>query len=307
MSSFKLIDRNGCPLCSSTEASVHHAFSIPVLRCSSCSFLYAGETLAEDALNEYYADFAGDRQKHGQLVNATVNEVAVRKLMKGRPFESMLDVGTGYGFLLERLRNSMNIDVAGVELSQAEASYARENLDIDVRQCLLASAGFEKESFDLVACFETIEHIPDPISFVRELGEYVKPGKFLLINTDNFESWVVRTLGTRFPKWIPHTHISDFSPQSLTQCVKAAGGFEIVDGISYSNWEMVAKALVSKVLKKDVAAEDAFDLESTLKNEMKGGYKLFQLRRLVNRIWFSVAHKNNLDGSLMFLLARKTP
>ena len=285
---------------------MHQAFrEIPVLRCNDCTFLYASRILSDEVMRGYYDGFAGERQKCGQIVNSTVNVIAVEKLLRGREYGSFLDVGTGYGFLLDLLRKRRQLETAGVELSQQEASFARESLQLDVRQSMLDKAGFEPESFDVVGSFETIEHVPRPVEFVQQLGDYVRPGKYLLINTDNFESWAVRELGPEFPKWIPHTHISDFAPKTLTECINQDGRFKIVDTLSYTNWELLVKAWRSKLSSESLAAQDAFDLESTLSQEMQGGYRLYNLRKALNGLWFRLTHRRDLNAGLMFVLAQK--
>ena len=77
-------------------------------------------------------------------------------------------------------------------------------------RCELALRALEgrrpnRGAFDLVSAFEVLEHALNPAAFLAELSDYVAPGGYLVIGTDNFESGVVRALGPGFPKWIPHT------------------------------------------------------------------------------------------------------
>lgn len=45
----------------------------------------------------------------------------------------------------------------------------------------ISSIPVEDESFDVAICTEVIEHVPDPISAVKEMGRLLKPGGLLLL------------------------------------------------------------------------------------------------------------------------------
>jgi 2-polyprenyl-3-methyl-5-hydroxy-6-metoxy-1,4-benzoquinol methylase len=44
---------------------------------------------------------------------------------------------------------------------------------------------FENSSFDVILCYETIEHMPCPEDFVAELARLIKPGGLLVLTTPN--------------------------------------------------------------------------------------------------------------------------
>ena len=50
---------------------------------------------------------------------------------------------------------------------------------------LEGSFPFADESFDLVLCFETVEHFPDPGRIIAELGRLTRPGGLLVVTTPN--------------------------------------------------------------------------------------------------------------------------
>lgn len=302
----RLHDRPHCPLCESSTARVHVAFpDIPVHRCDDCGFIYSGRTLGPDSLDAYYrSGFGSDRQLQGQKVNAGVNLAVLSRLVDLAGVRRFLDVGTGYGFLLQALEDSYGIRGKGVELSDQEATYARETLGVDVEPCLLSEADLPHESFDLVASFEVIEHVPDPKSFLAELAAYVRPGGSLLVMTDNFESWACESLGPAFPKWIPHAHVSHFAPATLERCIEITQGLRVASVISYTPWELVARVIASTG-RRAPTPENSFDLEATLRTEMGGTYRFYALRRAINRLWVRATHRRDARGALMYFLARK--
>lgn len=81
---------------------------------------------------------------------------------------NLLDTGCGYGFFLLEMQ-SMCSSVTGIELSANEATYARQELGLNVHQGTLEEAGFPDSCFDNVTMWEVIEHLPDPLSYFHEI------------------------------------------------------------------------------------------------------------------------------------------
>jgi 2-polyprenyl-3-methyl-5-hydroxy-6-metoxy-1,4-benzoquinol methylase len=261
-----------------------------------------------DELHRYYSeDFGSHRHMQGQIVNATVNTWAFERMLKssGGTVRNLLDVGTGYGFFLKAVHQRLDIDVTGVELSRTEANYGNTELGLDIRNVMLSEAEVTMNHFDMVTAFEVIEHIADPRGFVAELAKYVKPGGYMLIMTDNFESKVARGLGAGFPKWIPHSHISHFAPSTLERVV-ADAGLVIIHRMSYTPWELVLRNFRNRLLCTKKNPSSAFNFSVVLQTEMKGTFPLFRLRLALNKILAQMRTVDSLDGALMYVLARKS-
>jgi SAM-dependent methyltransferase len=300
-------ERTQCPLCDSTERTVHRAFrDIPVVRCSRCGFLYSSRIMNAESMQQYYReDFGSLRHLQGQIVNARTNGIALARLLDLKKVQSWLDIGTGYGFLLKWLKENWGIAAEGVELSTQEGKYAREELGLEVRVKLLSEADLARSSFDVVSCFEVIEHIANPRAFLKELAEYVQPGGSLIVMTDNFESRAARKLKGGFPKWIPHTHISHFGPESLRDCIKGIPGFELEKEASYTPWDLVGREFAS-VVRPPPPDEQAYNVRTSLLTEMDRDYRLYRLRYFLNPLWARIDLRQSLaSGALMYALARK--
>jgi 2-polyprenyl-3-methyl-5-hydroxy-6-metoxy-1,4-benzoquinol methylase len=299
-------ERTKCALCGSAKSTVHRNFrEIPVLRCTECGFLYSGRVMDAEATRAYYQDnFGSKRHFEGQRVNARTNAAALKRLLDFGKVRSWLDVGTGYGFLLEWLQRAHGIAGEGVELSLQEAEHARGRLGLKIHDSL-SGVGVPRARFDVVSCFEVIEHISEPVPFLQALAEYVRPGGALIVMTDNFESRVARKLKGSFPKWIPHSHVSHFGPESLRACLAQVPGLEIEKEASYTPWDLVGREWVSAV-RAPTPDDRAFDVHEALSTEMRRNYKLFRLRYYISPFWTRWDLRPSLDGgALMYALARK--
>ena len=77
-------------------------------------------------------------------------------------------------------------------------------------------------SLSLVTCFQTIEHVPDPLVLVRDAVALLKPGGVLALVCHDRRAAVNRLLGLRSPI-VDVEHQQLFSPESVTRLLAAAG------------------------------------------------------------------------------------
>jgi 2-polyprenyl-3-methyl-5-hydroxy-6-metoxy-1,4-benzoquinol methylase len=304
-----LVDRTQCPICGSHAHGVHVDFDeIPVVKCSDCEFMWSSKVLAEQEQRAYYEhSFGSLRHMQGQIVNARVNSWVTAKLTNLRDIKTVLDVGTGYGFFLNELRRRFGFEVTGVELSRQEATFAKTSLGLNVVNLPLAESGLEVGGYDLVTSFEVIEHVSHPVDFIQEMAAFVKPNGYLLIMTDNFDSRMAKVLGAAFPKWIPHSHISHFSPATLKNAAQYGQTLALVNSMSYTPWEVLLRASYYRFRGIKKRPSEAFNLTAELETEMVRSYKLFWLRRNINRLWAQLSLRRRMDGDLMYCLFKKCP
>lgn len=110
-----------------------------------------------------------------------------------RKNDRVLDLACGYGYGSYLVyQNSKARTVLGMDLSQACIRYASElykgeNLSYKVgnAQCL---ESIKDESIDFILSFETIEHLPSPNLYLKELFRVLSPGGRLFISAPN--QWV---------------------------------------------------------------------------------------------------------------------
>jgi len=139
---------------------------------------------------------------------------------KGR----LMDVGTGFGFFLSEMKKR-GWEVTGVEISQRGLNYARDRLAVNVYPGPLEKAGLPEEHFDAVTAFYVVEHLPDPITFLKECHRILKPGGLLLLrypHTTPIKN-LLRLLGIENRLYDLPAHLSDFSPETLQRLLERAG------------------------------------------------------------------------------------
>lgn len=113
-------------------------------------------------------------------------ESAMLQLIGDKPFQNMLDLGTGTGRLLELFAPLYNRAV-GVDASRDMLAIARSNLDsaglsrVQVRQGDIFVLPTPAQNFDLVTLHQVLHFLDDPAAAIREAARSLAPSGRLLI------------------------------------------------------------------------------------------------------------------------------
>jgi ArsR family transcriptional regulator len=113
-------------------------------------------------------------------------EAALLTLIGKRPFQSMLDLGTGTGRLLELFAPLYRRGV-GIDLSREMLAVARANLDragvphAQVRQGDIFAPPVERDSFDLITMHQVLHYLDEPGAAIREAARLLRPSGRLVI------------------------------------------------------------------------------------------------------------------------------
>ena len=99
-----------------------------------------------------------------------------------RGLGGVLEVGCGPGHFLDRL-STVTDDVAGVEFNASALNVARARGHKVVES--LGALDRAKGSFDAVFSFHVLEHVRDPLEFLREISSWVKPGGMVCVSLPN--------------------------------------------------------------------------------------------------------------------------
>jgi SAM-dependent methyltransferase len=144
-------------------------------------------------------------------------------LVKKRP--AILDVGCATGALLETLRNR-GWETTGVEICIPAQAYARQVRNLDVHALPLEADQFPNHTFDVVLASHLIEHLNDPLGFVKEVHRILVPGGCFLLTTPNIGGFQARLFKNRWRSAI-FDHLFLFSIKTLSQLLRSSG-FEVV-------------------------------------------------------------------------------
>jgi 2-polyprenyl-3-methyl-5-hydroxy-6-metoxy-1,4-benzoquinol methylase len=224
-----------CPLCKHPVSELFDQREFrghPVINriCTSCGFVYQSPRMTQAELDAFYADEyrqlyqgqEGPNPKDLATQKARANHLSTfftehgtRNTHHGTRNTEHLDIGCSAGIFLRHFQKILGTHPTGIEPGKAYREYAQS-------QGLTVYASLEElpagKRFDLISLMHVIEHLPDPVGYLRNLRENViAPDGWLLLETPNLYAH----------DCFETAHLTAFSPHTFRQVVEMAG-FRVV-------------------------------------------------------------------------------
>lgn len=132
----------------------------------------------------------------------------LRDIRKVRRTGTLLDIGCGKGFFMEvasrHFANLVGVDVSEYALKFCKKAFPATSLcRADATQL-----PFRKDSFDVITCFDVLEHLRDPQTAVSDLGRVLRENGTLAVMTPNPDSLGRTIKGVRWFGFRDETHIA---------------------------------------------------------------------------------------------------
>ena len=224
-----------CPICGQSAAFVWlkapdrlhgRQEKYTLVRCPGCSLVWLSHPPAPDEMHLHYTE-AYDR-----LISAAGQNSPGRwgfrleAVAQYKQSGALLDLGCSSGSFLQSLRSD-SWELFGIEMSADSARCAEASSGAKVFVGEILDASFPPESFDVITCFDVLEHLSEPRRVMARVGEWLKPGGLFYVlvpNVDSAEARVFRSYwhGLELPR-----HLFHYSPASLKFLAQSAGLHEV--------------------------------------------------------------------------------
>lgn len=235
--------------------------------CNNCAFVYRSPVLEQHEYEKLYENYDTDifsgitpDEYFDKIISLPIGVSENREkaewlkdiLNRRNSNEalSVLDVGCGGGTLLYILREELSIqDACGVELNKVYADLAQRRVEADIRNESYKSRIF-KHQFDLVINTKVLEHILDPLPFIREMSKDLVSGGLLFIEVPHIHDMYNFPLNDeRFT--IPHIYF--FSESTLSALLEKAGFSVIASRVFDASRKRSYLQIVAKKIKESKA------------------------------------------------------
>ena len=186
-----LVHDNPCPVCTAPSARiVRLRAGYTAQRCSGCRTVFAAPMPSDTDLVDFYSGWMfalppaplADRWRTHTFEGAG-RVLAAAGELRGAPIARALDFGGGLGFFAAGLaRHGVTVDL--FDLSAPAREHARTAFTpITVHQT--PQEALAAGPFDLILVNQVIEHVRDPVDFMRTIRPALAPDGLVIVTTPN--------------------------------------------------------------------------------------------------------------------------
>lgn len=233
MAAYAELEYPACPLCRTDQREVRYAEfgAHKIVRCRNCEVHYLYPRLTEGAMRRTYAEddyFEGGNSGYSDTSYA-LQERALRstfkRLMRNMQERNLtggalLEVGCGYGYLLEEAKEFFSLRI-GTEFSRQGVQLASTRAD------KVYEGGVEQLpaslKFDCVLATHVIEHVYEPLEFVRRLADHTKPCGKIVLAAPDMGGLLRKLMGRRWPSFKIPEHVLYFDATTLSSLMRQGG------------------------------------------------------------------------------------
>jgi 2-polyprenyl-3-methyl-5-hydroxy-6-metoxy-1,4-benzoquinol methylase len=246
-------EKVGCNLCGSSEArkigrvkvepkfqDIFSRKELDIVKCRKCGLAYTSPRPTDATLKVYYERCYSDVGSKDPLEEMLANkesmlcgggyttydsrftgwllgELTRQAGKKGR----LIDIGFGEGQFI-KFAGANGWSACGQEVSEEAVEHIRKVYGLDVHAGDLRGLRLPGGSFDAVTMINVIEHLSDPMGYLKEAHRILKKGGVLYISTINAHT------SRRPVELIIPEHLYHFSAGTIGKMLKK-GGFEILE------------------------------------------------------------------------------
>lgn len=202
-------------------------------QCTACGFITADMNLSDAELSALYGEdyFHGEEYRNYVSEEASLKEnfrrriVTLAELMPDFKSKDVFEVGCAYGFFLDEVKGRV-ASAQGIDIATDGTRHARDVLGANALTGSYIDFQPERQ-VDLVAMWDTIEHLPRPDLFIAKASEHVVPGGYIAVTTGDIDSLNARMRGKHWRMIHPPTHLHYFSVKTLEKLLDSHG-FDVV-------------------------------------------------------------------------------
>ncbi len=206
---------NNCPSCKSESIEYLDAYEVnqdlthdilpntyKIIKCNICNLYFKDYMPNNNELNAFYNSL-GDGEWNYQQVHP--HEKYLKDILKNLPDNSsVLDVGCNTGRLLSEETERLNC--FGVEINRNAAKIA-ESAGIKIIADKIENDNLGDNKYDVVTLVDVFEHLNDPLPFLNQLVNSLKPKGKLYIFTGRTDCLPSCLCGSYYWYYKPAQHL----------------------------------------------------------------------------------------------------
>jgi len=191
--------------------------------CPSCRHIYLSNQLSSEKLLAFYSGYPTSTLEWHLNETEFYRRIYLKGLSSIQSISAgskILDIGCSSGLFLSVAIDN-GFDGFGVEPNESEAEYARLN---GIKVIGSTVTELDKSSFfDVITLWDVLEHIKDPVGYVKSLKSILRPGGHVFVQVPTSDSLAARILRSSCNMFDGVEHLTLFSKHSLDLAFTSAG------------------------------------------------------------------------------------
>lgn len=229
---------SGCPLCGSAAARPFCEKSgYSISKCAQCSGVFVSPLPSRETLTAFYENYYKTPQYQNKL-DSKIRRATKRIGLLGNPAgKRFIDVGCNVGFAVEAARR-LGYQAKGIEVNSKAIAMGRSLFPEADLACEDLFQVDPATKFDVVYCSEVIEHVLEPLAFIRAIRGIMADNAILYITTPDAGHWSVSQTPAGFAQWSnvrPPEHLFYFNRTSLGRLLQANGFTKVRFGLPWKS------------------------------------------------------------------------
>lgn len=229
-----------CPVCGSGDSREYCVKDKFIYHtCRSCGMVYMNPRLntqatlafyncpANEIYNEakFHAVSAGtatdDKANYEnlQLITKHIENNGQGGKLNGK---RILEIGCAKGYFLNSAKE-LGAEAFGIELNQKNVEIARQAHGANIYDRDLFELNLPEKSFDVIYTRDVIEHIHEPVPFLKEISRLLKPGGMVFTETHNIDGLIHRIVRDKHACIFGFEHPVHWSPKTLSLALRNSG------------------------------------------------------------------------------------
>ena len=193
-----------------------------LMRCTECAIVWLHDPPSPGQMHLHYTDAyhkiisaGGDNSPHRWHDRKAT-------LAQHKQSGTLLDMGCSSGSFLESLKGQP-WKLYGIEMSAEGARTAEARSGAEVFVGDIPDAPFAPQSFDVISCFDVLEHLYEPKRVLDCVARWLKPGGIFYVLVPNIDSAEARVFKTYWHGLELPRHLFHYSPASLKFLAESVG------------------------------------------------------------------------------------
>lgn len=213
-----------------TPDRMHYRF----VKCFNCGLIFSSPIFLPEKISKLYKNSTFDYSLESSYLKKTYGyylQTLLTNIIKEKAV--MLDIGCGNGFFLEEAKSMGIGSVYGIEPGKASVKKAPKWLQKNIKIGLFEEKVYKNNTFDIICCFHTLDHIVDPNKFLQDVYASLKNNGRALFIVHDTNGLSVKLFGERSPIFdIEHIYL--FNKQNLSGLFRK-NKFRIIETFNVKN------------------------------------------------------------------------